>query len=31
MDESATNVVGEFTGKPVASREAVDGHVFVER
>jgi hypothetical protein len=31
MHESATNVGGESTGKPAASREAVDGYVFVER
>jgi hypothetical protein len=31
MRESATNVGGESTGKPAASREAVGRYVFVER
>ena len=28
VHESAANVDGEFAGKPAASGEAVDGHVF---
>lgn len=28
MDESTANVDGRSTGKPAASFEAVDGHVF---
>jgi hypothetical protein len=28
MHESAANVDGESSGKPAASGEAVDGHVF---
>jgi len=28
--ESAANVDGKSTGKPAASREALDGHVFTE-
>ena len=30
MQEFAANVSGESTGKPAASREVVDGHVFIE-
>jgi hypothetical protein len=30
MHESAANVDGKSTGKPAASREAVDGQVFIE-
>ena len=30
MHEFAANVDGESTGEPAASREAVDGHVFIE-
>jgi hypothetical protein len=30
MHESAAHVDGESSGKPAPSREAVDGHVFIE-